>query len=176
MRRSAYTYCFGIGYRNNRSQCIIILQLRRMRLYMKECMSVVNNCTWNASNYTPKTIPTPTTRLFLQLLDCGTVLIVLYVLSPLFLCSNVILILMGIMSRISNWVLLTRIPCFCAKLFKKTFNNSQEPWVASLKQHKANCKRTLVSNKLTYKEFFLLQERFSFWYISSYSSCRCLSL
>ena len=46
-----------------------------------------------------------TTPLFLQLLDCGTVLLVLYVLSPLFLCSNVILfifILLGIMCRISN--------------------------------------------------------------------------
>ena len=45
------------------------------------------------------------TPLFLQLLDCGTVLLVLYVLSPLFLCSNVILfifILLGIMCRISN--------------------------------------------------------------------------
>ena len=44
-----------------------------------------------------------TTPLFLHLLDCGTVLIVHCVLSPLFLCSNVILfIFMGIMSRISN--------------------------------------------------------------------------
>ena len=74
-----------------------------------------------SSHYSVVPILFPT-RLFPSLYICGTVLIVLYVLSPPLSHLNVTLlisILIGIMSCISSTLLFTCIPCFHANINKK---------------------------------------------------------
>ena len=88
-----------------------------------------------SSHYSVVQILFPT-RLFPSLYICGTVLIVLYVLSPPLCHLNVTLListLIGIMSCISSTLLFTCIPCFHANI------NIKKPpyylYFLSLSQH-----------------------------------------
>ena len=88
-----------------------------------------------SSHYSVVPILFPT-RLFPSLYICGTVLIVLYVLSPPLCHLNVTLlisILIGIMSCISSTLLFTCIPCFHANINKKKKNVYVDAYVHILK-------------------------------------------